>query len=95
MDRLMEGTVCICDVCEKPISFVVEIMGTTDYVYYNARFFRVRYVCNNLPALERAAMDMEVMKSRLDLELHRTMEEMAKDTKKSTTYKINFNSSYS
>jgi len=87
-DSLCSGGICITDICDSPLSFVVEESNTKSYVYYNSKNSKVKYVCNTHAALNILASGVEGMKIQLDVKLDEEMKDMTTEIKEMILKKV-------
>lgn len=87
-DSLCSGGICITDISESPLSFVVEEANTKSYVYYNSKNSKVKYVCKTHAALNMLASGVEGMRLQLDAKIDEEMKEMTAEIKQMILKKI-------
>lgn len=85
---LCASGICITDVSDSPLSFVVEEEKTKSYVYYNSKLSKVKYVCNTGAALNMLASGIEGMKLQLDARLDVEMKDMTTEIKEMILKKV-------
>lgn len=88
MGSLCSGRVCIGDISESPIGFVIEAVGTKSYIYYNSKLLKVKYVAENHEILRAIAEDVDSMQFRLDERLKEVMKDMTEEIKELIMKKI-------
>lgn len=87
-DSLCANGICITDISDSPISFVVEEEKTKSYVYYNSKLSKVKYVCNSDAALNILASGVEGMKLQLDSKIDEELKDMTAEIKEMILKKV-------
>jgi len=87
-DYLCASGICIADISDSPISFVVEEEKTKSYIYYNSKLSKVKYACNSDAALNMLASGIEGMKLQLDSRLDEEMKDMTAEIKEMILKKV-------
>ncbi len=88
-ESLCYGGICITDISETPLGFVVEEAKTRSYIYYNSRLAKVKYSCEEAGVLNIFASAIEGMKIQLEARINEEMQDMTEEIKELILKKVN------
>ncbi|MCI4399386.1 MAG: hypothetical protein JHC37_02375, partial [Campylobacteraceae bacterium] len=87
-ESLCYGGICITDISESPLRFVVEEDKTKSYIYYNSKLGKVKYSCSTAGVINIFASAIEGMKIQLEAKINEEMKDMTEEIKELIMKKI-------
>lgn len=88
-ESLCYGGICITDISESPLGFVVEEDKTKSYIYYNSKLGKVKYSCSTAGVINIFASAIEGMKIQLEARINEEMKDMTEEIKELILKKVN------
>ncbi len=88
-DSLCYGEICITDIDESPLTFVIEEKKTNSYIYYNSKLAKVKYSCATPAVINIFASAIEGMKIQLEAKINEEMKDMTEEIKELILKKVN------